>query len=501
MEIKAAHVIGILIVLALITGVGIWSGRKVKDASDFSGGGQAGAAVVIGTIMGTIVSGQATVGTAQLAFSYGLSAWWFTLGAGIGCLILAVGYARPLRHSGSQTLAGVIADEYGNRCDYAASVFSSLGIFISVIAQMISATALLTSIFPISLTAAAIISVVVMAVYIIFGGVWGAGLGGLVKLLLLYASAVAGGAVVLAVAHGIPGLAVLLQGRMVGTGLGRINHITSVSDLSGRFASMLARGPMKDLGGGISLALGVICTQSYASAVWAAKSDKAARRGSLACAFLVPPIGAACILIGLFMRGHCVTAAEAAALIHSGAGIPHGMFTIANSAQVFPQFVIHYLPPLFGGIVLGTLFITVVGGGAGLSFGVSTIIVNDILGRMRKKVRSATSQLVLIRTILVLVLAAGGAVALLMPSAMINDFGFLSMGLRGAVIFLPMTAALCWKGKVNRKWVLAAIIAGPLTVICGNLLHTAVDPLFIGIAVNFVLILIGRIAGPAKKAG
>lgn len=74
------HIVGIIFVLVLIACVGAYSGRKVCDAADFTtGGGKAGTMVVAGTIMGTLVSGQATVGTAQLAFNFGMSAWWFTL--------------------------------------------------------------------------------------------------------------------------------------------------------------------------------------------------------------------------------------------------------------------------------------------------------------------------------------------------------------------------------------------------------------------------------------
>ena len=165
MTLSIAHIIGILAVLALIIGIGIYSGRKVSDASDFtSGGGKTGPWVVAGTIMGTLVSGQATVGTTQLAYSFGMSAWWFTLGSGIGCLVLALGYTGRMRHSGAKTLVGVIIHEYGAQSGYLASVLSSIGIFVSVIAQMLSATALLTSVLPISMFSAAVISAVIMAV-------------------------------------------------------------------------------------------------------------------------------------------------------------------------------------------------------------------------------------------------------------------------------------------------------------------------------------------------
>lgn len=143
------HYAGVLLVLTLIAGIGIYSGKKVKNAADFStGGGKAGAWIVAGTIMGTLVSGQATIGTAQLAFTYGMSAWWFTLGAGIGCLILAVGYAVPLRRSEQTTLLSIISKEYGNKrapLVLCCALSASLSVIIS---QMLSSTALLTTILP-----------------------------------------------------------------------------------------------------------------------------------------------------------------------------------------------------------------------------------------------------------------------------------------------------------------------------------------------------------------
>ena len=93
MHLSALHVLGLAATIALIVGIGLWSGKKVRSAEDFSGGGgKAGPWIVCGAIMGTLVSGQATIGTAQLAFNYGMSAWWFTLGSGIGCLILAIAF-------------------------------------------------------------------------------------------------------------------------------------------------------------------------------------------------------------------------------------------------------------------------------------------------------------------------------------------------------------------------------------------------------------------------
>ena len=92
---------GIALVVGLILTVGLLSGRRVKDSSDFlSGSGKAGTFLVAGAIMGSLVGSQSTMGTAQLSFQFGFSGWWFTLGCCFGCLALGLVYTRKLRQSG-----------------------------------------------------------------------------------------------------------------------------------------------------------------------------------------------------------------------------------------------------------------------------------------------------------------------------------------------------------------------------------------------------------------
>ena len=488
MTIGFLHIVGMVLTLALIAGVGVWSGRRVQDAADFTtGGGKAGPWLVCGAIMGSLVSGQATVGTAQLAFTYGLSAWWFTLGAGLGCLVLAVGYVIPLRRSGSVTLLQVVSGEFGPTAGYVGSVLCSIGIFISVIAQVLAASALITTLFPVGVLGAALISAAIMTVYVVFGGAWGAGMGGVVKLVLLYAACVIGCVLVLGGSGGPAALLDAVRALLTNAVLGESSGVTSNAAFQARYLSLTARGAAKDLGSGVSLLLGVLATQTYAQAIWSGKSDSAARKGALLSALLIPPIGIACILIGLFMRGECVTAAEAAALTQAGQAVPEGLITLNSTAQVFPMFVLRHMPALLGGVMLGTLFITVVGGGAGLSLGVATILVNDIFKRLAPKLSDPDLKLKVTRLTLVGVLLAAALITAVVPGAVINDFGFLSMGLRAAVVFFPMCAALFCPGRIHSRWALASITAGPAAALAGNLAGLPFDPLFAGLLANAVL--------------
>ena len=443
---------GLILTVVLILGLSVFSGMKNRKA-----GQKNGAAVVAGIIMGTLVGGSSTVGTAQLAYNYGMSAWWFTLGGGISCLVLALCFAGPLRHNGGHTLVGMINNEFGPVAGMLSSVLSAIGTFINIISQMIAASAVLAVLFPdLGLIPELIITTVFMILYVVIGGAKGAGMVGILKLGLLYVAMIGSGILVLHLTGGVGGFTELVR---------TIDNPDGVN-----FFSLFARGIGKDLGAGVSLLLGVLTTQTYAQAVLWSKSDGAARTGALISTFLIPPIGIGGILVGLFMRA-----------THPG--------IVAKTALT--GFVTEYMPPVLSGIVLGTLFIAVVGTGAGLALGISFILNEDIVDRLTHKFDGAEKQRALGRIWMVAVLALACVLSCGPLGDTILGFAFMSMGLRAAVVFAPLCAALFFPGRVDGRFAVAAIVAGPVVVLAGNLLNLPFDPLFIGIAVALLLVILG----------
>ncbi len=139
MLLTGGHIVGIAATLILMVAVGLYAGSKVKSAADFATGGRRAAwPVVAGAIMGTLVSGASTIGTAQLAFQYGFSAWWFTLGAGIACAVLGLGTARRFYEGSTETIPQYLVKTYGTSIGPVSTVFSALGIFLSLISQALA---------------------------------------------------------------------------------------------------------------------------------------------------------------------------------------------------------------------------------------------------------------------------------------------------------------------------------------------------------------------------
>lgn len=485
------HIVGIVLTVGVLLAVSILSGRKVKDAKAFTTGGKAGSWMVCGAILGTLVGGQSTIGTAQLAFSFGLSAWWFTIGAALGALVLGLVYAKPLRNSGCSTLMEVVRQQYGRRAETVGSILFLVGIFISITSQLLSSSAMLTSLFGLTMGAALALGAALIAALVLFGGIRSAGSGGIIKLVLLYVCSLAAGIAVWRLGGGLAGIRDSIAAVYSNPHLSAMNGIADAEDIHRRYGTLLARGPLKDLGGCLSLTLGVVCTQTYAQAVWSAATTQKARRGAVYCAALIPLIGAACTLVGMYMRGHYVTAAEAAALQNAGERLPEGIGVLENTLQSFPTFILAHLPAWLGGIALGTLLINILGCGSGLVLGAATIVTRDVYGNLMTVLRRTPrlSQLAQTRVSIVLLLLLGMVAAHFVRGSFINDLGFLSLGLRAAALLLPLSFALWLPGRFNPRAVTASMIVGTVAMLAAGLLHLPADPMYYGIAASALVLL------------
>ena len=490
----AAHIIGIILTVGLLLAVSILSGRKVKDARSFTTGGTSGSWMVCGAMMGTLMGGQSTIGTAQLAFSFGISAWWFTIGAALGGVLLAVLYAGPIRRSGCSTLLQIVAREYGRKAETVGSLLFLIGIFISIVAQVLSSSAMIGSLFQLPMLWAAIIAATLVMLLVLFGGIKSAGAGGIVKLILLYTCSMIAGGVVLYLAGGLGGLYSSIETAYASPTLTEFNGLSGIESIHHRYGNLVARGPLKDLGGCLSLMLGVVTTQTYAQCIWSGATTQKARRGALLCSFFIPFIGAACTLIGMYMRGHYVTAAELAALQAAGESLPAGIGVIDNSAQAFPAFVLGHMPAWLGGIVLGAMLINVLGAASGLSLGAATIVVRDITENLRRYFsrQARLSVLAETRLSIVAILAIAVLVANLFNGAFINDLGFLSLGLRAVALLFPLSFALWLPGKFNARAVLLSMPIGTAAMLLGKALDLPGDPVYYGLAASLLVIFSKR---------
>ena len=140
-----------LLTIAVVIFGGIYVARAVKSAEGYSlGGRSASFPLVAGSIAGTVIGGGATVGTAQMASTVGLSAWWFTLSSGITFIVMGFLYARPLRKTGLETISQYLVLNYGKTAGSIASWVTTIGIFFSVVSSCLPGIGIICAVFDVS---------------------------------------------------------------------------------------------------------------------------------------------------------------------------------------------------------------------------------------------------------------------------------------------------------------------------------------------------------------
>lgn len=445
---------GAVLLILLFVLLGSMGATKGIKSGEYSVSGRsAGVSSVSGIIMGALVGGASTVGTVQMAYQYGLSAWWFTLGAGIGCLLLGLWFAKPLRNSQLVTIPEFLGKSYGPGAGIISLVTSSIGTFISVVAQFLAGIALFMSIFPVNCAGAVAIVSVLVLTFIYLGGLKSYSRIGKAKIFLLYL--------------------ILLVSAMFIVSSG-YNPLVIVRNIpSDPYLNILGRGVSTDINALVSMITGVFCTQIYIQGVFAASTAETARKGVFMAALLMPPLGLMGVYIGLYLKATGVVVAP---------------------AQALPYFLHSAFHPLLAGIMWCGILITVIGTAAGLSLGIATNIVRDIYMKVisDKNDTNAEKKLLLISRISVaMVVFSAALVGSLADRSMILQWSYLSMGLRGVGTFFPLVLSVIYPGRLGIKWALFSMSGGIGGLILWPFLGTSVPPLLAGLIISAILALCG----------
>jgi SSS family solute:Na+ symporter len=170
-------------------------------------------------------------------------------------------------------------------------------------------------------------------------------------------------------------------------------------------------------------------------------------------------------------------------------------------AFALPVFILEHVPPFFGGVFLATLLVTAVGTAGGVALGLGSMFCNDIYGVYINRAADEKRRLGVSRGVILSILSAAAVFSSGNMGSTILDWSFLSMGLRGAVAFVPLCCALFLPGRIPANFVLASMIAGPLLVVLAKFtLPPAIDPMFLGMAGNMAVIAAGMATKRRRRA-
>ena len=435
-------------VIFLVIGAGYHASSSIRSSSGYSlSGRSAKAPFVAGSIAGTIIGGGATAGTAQLAYSQGLSGWWFTLGSGIAFIIMGLFYARRLRETSLVTIPEFLSLHYGKTGGLLASVISSLGILLSALASALPGIEIISSLFRISPVPAAFLLMILVILYTLFGGMKGAAVEGLLKTAILFISLFAAG----------------------GYALYFLMTSPDIDTIPLRNFHLFGNGLSSSLSALFSVIIGILCTQTYIQCIFSALTPKEAAKGCFLAALITIPVGLPSVAAGMYM-----SVAEPS----------------ATPILVLPLFLIHYAPPLIAGLALGGIVLSLLGSIGGLSLGIGTMISKDILPYFIP-MKDDKKTLLITRMSVLSVMILSFALAIMNRGSEILFWNYLSMALRGGGIFLPFTLAIFFPHRLEKSRVLISMAGSTAVSLLSLFLPEVGNPLFPGLMASFLLLLPG----------
>ena len=134
--------------------------------------------------------------------------------------------------------------------------------------------------------------------------------------------------------------------------------------------------------------------------------------------------------------------------------------------MALPIYFITYLPSWIAGMGLAGILLSVVGSTAGLALGVGTMFANDF-GREHFRIDERS---VLLITRVAVAAFAGLAVTIALANldSFLLDWNYLSLALRGAGVFLPLTLAIVRPGRLGASWAVTSMAASTALAIAGR---------------------------------
>lgn len=451
MHLNGIHIFGLLISMLMAVALSIWAGRKVKTAEDYSVGGRsAGTMMIVGSVLGVIVGGTTIAGSAQAGFVVGVSAWTFTLGLAIGLFLMAFGYIQKIRTYKVTTVPEILVIHYGKYAGVISSVASIIGLFFSLISNMLITIYVFMLIFNLPAVFTLPLIIISLGLLMYLGGINAAGIAGLFKLFLIMIS-------------------IGLAGWMSFTDMGYLAGMQML--FSDPISMQVFVGSKTEIVGGIvSLAIGILAAQTYAQLVFSAVSTRAAVVGVLIAAVITVPVGLPSVIVGMFMRVHHPEIAPAMAL---------------------PLYMVKYLPSWLGGVGLAAILLSCFGSIGGTVLGMSTIFTNDIYKKIQRTA-DGKRLLTVNRLSLMVFITLSSIFSYLNIHTLMFFWNYLSMNLRGAGIFFPYMFALFVSRKVKPVYGVLSMLVATLFALVLSLFYSSMAyTLFPAMLVSLIICVLG----------
>ncbi|MGY1590948.1 sodium:solute symporter family protein [Geodermatophilus sp. SYSU D00708] len=440
-------VAGYMLVVAAIS---FLARRSSGTSEGFSSGGRTFPAILIGfLLMSEFIGTSATLGTAQEAYSVGISAAWNVVALSVGFVLFSVLLAKKFKAHGENTISGALARVYGERVRTATSVIMICALLIVAVAIYASGGAILANLLGIDRTWAIVIVGVLAAVYVAVGG-----MRSVVYTNVLHAVFKFGAVVLLAVI-----------GTMRVGGLDELRArlpATSFAVDGVGWAQIFAW---------IIAGVGAIfATQYVVQAVATVRDPGRARRASFYTAAMLVPFGLFAALVGM-----------ASAVLYPG----------IDSLDALPVLAVD-LDPVLTGLVMCGLTGAILGTSAALAIGTATLLLKDFYQPYFNRAGDDRKNLVFIR---VATLAAGVVpITLALFASDVLAVTFLAKSLRAALAVLVVMMFFAPRYGSRRGALLSILLSIATTIgwfLAGD--PFGIDNAYIAVATPLVVMTVAQL--------
>ena len=447
---------------ALLIGLGLWIGRRVRGASDFFvAGRQLGPGLIFSTMLAANIGAGSTVGATGLGYRDGVSAWWWVGSAALGSTVLALWIGPRLRRIAAQhdlkTVGDFLELRYGRNVRGATSLLLWMGSLAIPAGQLIAIASILNVVTGLPKYAGCLIGGGVVIVYFTAGGLLTSAWVNMVQL-----------------AVKLTGFAIALPLALQGVGGWRA--VTAVRAGDPSYWNPWHGGES----GWMYLALlgpAFIVSPGLLQKIYGARDDRAVRLG-----------------VGLNALGLLLYA-----------GVPPMMGIIArarfpslpNHELALPMILMYGVPPIIGSLGLAAVFSAEISAADAGLFMLTTSLSQDLYKRFLQP--AADDRRVLAVTRRAAIACGAIAVGLAIVSPTIIGVIGLFYGLLGVSLFVPILAGL-YVRRAGTPEAMASIACGVATMAAVHLTTNglgigAVTPALAGLvaaSVGFLLVFISR---------
>ncbi len=411
----------LVVYLALILGISIWSAFHTKTEVDFIAAGRSIGPIVGGAVLAaTQISAGTVVGTLGRHYLTGVSWWYIWFGIWTGWLVSAFWVAPKLRRFGALTVPDYIAARFGSEKARAlAAILIVVSYTIYLVAQFQASGEIALAVFGIQPLTAMLILVSSTALYTLLGGVRSSSYIEFVQTLIMVAGLVIAVPVLLSHAGGLGQSVAFLQ------------------SLDSRLLGWYY-GPKELAAFGISFGLSIAAAPYEMTRFYSMRDERTVKQAIAISIGFQLIIGVSVMAIGLLTR----------------VLFPN----LASSDQASSIMAFEALPPLVGALLIVAMVSAIMSTVNSVLLVTGASVAHDLYGKFIRP-HSSQSQLVMVNRISIVILAVIPLFFALQKFADVQAIVIEQAKFIASFFFVPVVIGLNWR-RGTAAGAVAAMLGG-----------------------------------------